>query len=85
MVVPDDLDVKSLLVSELNSVLYAAHPGVQRTIRKVRRYFEWKSMAGYIKEFIESCSTCQLEKTYHTIKKGKSLVLGPTRGQMARS
>ena len=39
VVVPDDLDVKSLLVSELHSVPYAAHPGVQRTIGKVRRYF----------------------------------------------
>ena len=39
VVVPDDLDVKSLLVSELHSVPYSAHPGVQRTIGKVRRYF----------------------------------------------
>ena len=39
VVVPDDLEVKSLLVSELHSVPYSAHPGVQRTIRKVRRYF----------------------------------------------
>ena len=43
VVVPDDLDVKSLLVSELHSVPYAAHPGVQRTIGKVRRYFWWKA------------------------------------------
>ena len=39
VIVPDDLDVKSLLVSELHSVPYAVHPGVQRTIGKVRRYF----------------------------------------------
>ena len=48
VVVPDDLDVKSLLVSELHSVPYSAHPGVQRTIWKVRRYFWWKGMAGDI-------------------------------------
>ena len=28
VVVPDDLDVKSLLVSELHSVPYSTHPGV---------------------------------------------------------
>ena len=39
VVVPDDLDVKSLLVSERHSVPHVAHLGVQRTIRKVRRYF----------------------------------------------
>ena len=46
VVVPNDLDVKSLLVSELHAVPYSAHPGVQRTIGKVRRYFWWKGMAG---------------------------------------
>ena len=70
VVVPDDLDVKSLLVSELHSVPYAAHPGVQRTIGKVRRYFWWKGMARDIREYVESCPTCQLEKTDHTMKKG---------------
>ena len=70
VVVPDDLDVKSLLVSELHAVPYSAHPGVQRTIGKVRRYFWWKGMAGDVREFVESCPTCQLEKTDHTMKKG---------------
>ena len=70
VVVPNDLDVKSLLVSELHNVPYSAHPGVQRTIGKVRRYFWWKGMAGDIREFVESCPTCQLEKTDHTMKKG---------------
>ena len=70
VVVPDDLDVKSLLVSELHAVPYSAHPGVQRTIGKVRRYFWWKGMTGDIREYVESCPTCQLEKTDHTLKKG---------------
>ena len=85
VVVPDDLEVKSLLVSELHSVPYAAHLGVQRTIGKVRHYFWWKGMAGDIREFVESCPTCQLDKSDHTLQKGKSLVPGNTRGQMARS
>ena len=34
MVVLDDLDVKSLLVSELHSVSYLAHPGVHQMIEK---------------------------------------------------
>ena len=39
VVVPNDLDAKSLLVSELHSVPYSAHLGIQRTIRKIRCYF----------------------------------------------
>ena len=83
MVVPDDLEVKSLLVSELHSVPYVAHPGVQRTIGKVRRYFWWKGMAGDIKEFVEACPTCQLEKTDHTMRKGslQSLVIPEAKWQ----
>ena len=67
---PDDLGVKSLLVSELHSVPYAAHPGVQRTLDKVRRYFWWCGMTGDVREFVESCPTYQLEKTDHMLKKG---------------
>ena len=83
MVVPDDLEVKSLLVSELHSVPYAAHPGVQRTIDKVRRYFWWKGMAGDVREFVEACPICQLEKTDHTMKKGslQSLVIPEAKWQ----
>ena len=83
VVVPDDLAVKSLLVRELHSVPYAAHPGVQRTIGKVRSYFWWRGMTGDIREFVESCPTCQLEKTNHTMKKGspQSLTLPEVKWQ----
>ena len=67
VVVLDDIDVKSLLVSELCVVPYFAHQRVSRTIAKVRRYFWWKGMAGDIREFVESCPTCQLEKIDHTL------------------
>ena len=70
VVVLDDLEVKSLLVSEVYCIPYSAHPGVQRTIGKVRRYFWWKGMAGDIREFGESYPICQLEKIDHTQKKG---------------
>ena len=83
VVIPNDLEVKPLLVSELHSVPYAAHPGVQRTIGKVRRYFWWKGMAGDIREFVESCPTYQLEKTGHTMRKGslQSLVIPEAKWQ----
>ena len=69
-VVPDDLEVKALLVRELHSTPYAVHPGVQRTIGKVRRYFWWKGMTSDVREIVESCPICQLEKTDHTQRKG---------------
>ena len=77
VVVLDDLDVKSLLVSELDSVPYSAHPGVQRTIGKVRRYFWWKGMAGDIREYVENCPTYQLGKIDHILRKGRLQSLTP--------
>ena len=85
VVVPDDLDVKSLLVSELHSVPYSVHPGVQRTISKVRRYFWWKGMAGDIREFVESCPDLPTGKIRSHIAKRKSPTPDHTGGQMARS
>ena len=81
VVVPNDLEVRSPLVSELHSVPYSAHPGVQRTIRKVRRYFLWKGMVGGIREYLESCPTSQLKKMDYTMRKGslQSLVLPETK------
>ena len=82
-VVPNNLDMKSLLVSELHAVPYSVHQGVQRTIGKVHRYFWWKGMAGDIREFVEICPTCQLEKIDHTLRKGslQSLVLPEAKWQ----
>ena len=85
VVVPDDLDVKSLLVSELHSVPYAAHPGVQRTIGKVRRYFWWKGMAGDIRGVCRELPNLPTGEDGSHTEKGKSPVPGHTRGQMARS
>ena len=83
VVVADDLDVKSLLVSELHAIPYSAHPGVQRTIHKVRHNFWWKGMAGDIRDFVESCPTCQLEKSDHTQRNRslQSLTLLEVNGQ----
>ena len=83
MVVLNDLDVKYLLISELHNVPYSAYPGVQRTLGKVRRYLWWKGTADNIREFVESCPTCQLEKIDHTLRKGslQSLVLRKAKWQ----
>ena len=84
VVVPDDLAVKSLLVSELHSVPYSAHPGVQRTLGKVRSYFWWKGMAGDVREFVELPDLPTGEDRSY-FEKGKSPIPDLTRGQMARS
>ena len=40
----------------------AGHPGVQRTLQAVTRYFYWSNMSRFITRFVTSCSACQASK-----------------------
>ena len=71
IVVPDNLNIKEQIVRELYSTPYNAHPGIQRTIAKVRRSFYWKGMLGDARQSVESCPMSQMEKSDHTVAKGK--------------
>ena len=54
IVVPDNFEIKDQIVRELHSTPYSAHPGIQRTIAKVRRSFHWKGMLGDVRHFFEN-------------------------------
>ena len=70
-VIPDNTSVKNFVVTELHAVPYSIQPGMQRTLQKVRRHFYWKGMTGNIREYVESCPICQVEKADHTLARGK--------------
>ena len=70
-VIPDSTPVKNFVVTELHAVPYSIHPGMQRTLQKVRRHFYWKGTTGDIREYVESCPICQVEKADHTLARGK--------------
>ena len=71
VVIPDDTDCKNKIPRELHSVLYSGHPGVQRTLARVRRGFCWKGQTGHVRIFVESCPVCQIEKSDHTLTRGQ--------------
>ena len=71
IVVPDNLNIKYQIIRELHSTPYSAHPGIKRTIAKVRRSFYWKGMLGDVRQFVENCPVCLTEKSDHTLAKGK--------------
>ena len=57
-------------MTELHVIPYSLHPGIQRTVQKVRKHFFWRGMTGNVREFVESCPVCQTEKTDHTLGRG---------------
>ena len=71
IVVPDDEGIKRRIVEELHSTPYSAHLGIQRTIGKVKKSFYWKGMLGDVRQFVENCPVCQMEKSDHQLTKGK--------------
>ena len=71
VVLPDDSEIRNLVIGELHSIPFMAHPGISRTVSKARDSFYWKGMAGDIRSFVEACPVCQLEKTDHTLSKGQ--------------
>ena len=38
-VIPDSTSVRNFVVAEMHAVPYSIHPGIQRTLQKVRRHF----------------------------------------------
>ena len=71
IVVPENEQIKTQVVQELHCTPYSAHPGIQRTIARVKRYFYWKATLGDIRKFIENCLVCQTETSDHTLAKGR--------------
>jgi hypothetical protein len=60
--VPEDEELRSLLISEFHDSLYAGHFGMSRTRVAVGCMFWWKSLAGDVAKFVSTCVTCQRNK-----------------------
>ena len=71
IVVPDKQEIKGHILQEMHSTPYSAHPGIQRTIARVRKSFYWKGMLGDVRQYVENSPVCQVEKSDHTLAKGK--------------
>ena len=48
----------------------AGHPGGQRTLQAVTRYFYWPNMSCFITRFVTSCSACQASKGSNRLPAG---------------
>ena len=70
IVVPEDKEIKEHIIEELHSTPYSAHPGIQRTIGRVRKSFYWKGMLGDVRQLVENFPVCQMEKSDYQLTKG---------------
>jgi hypothetical protein len=59
LVVPEDEELRSLLISEFHDSKYAGHFRMLRTRFAIGRMFWWKSLAGDVAKFVSTCVACQ--------------------------
>ena len=49
IIIPDDHSVRNSIVTELHVIPCSLHPGIQRTVQKVRNHFFWRDMTGNVR------------------------------------
>jgi hypothetical protein len=62
IVVPEDHEFRSLLISEFHDSMYAGHFGRARTRATVDRLFWWESLDSDVTKFVSTCIACQRNK-----------------------
>lgn len=56
---PENSTLIPILLAEYHSTLLGGHSGVQRTVQRLTPHFYWKNMQQHVKDYVQSCDTCQ--------------------------
>ena len=68
--VPKDVELWTELVRIHHDLPPAGHPGQWKTVELVSRNYWWPSMVKFIKDYVDTCDTCQHGKTSHARTQG---------------
>ena len=71
LVLPRYDGLREQVLRECHSTPYSAHPGRDKTLALVGRYFWWPGMAADVHKFVKHCDRCQRNKTLPQIPAGK--------------
>ncbi|XP_024312059.1 LOW QUALITY PROTEIN: uncharacterized protein LOC100823542 [Brachypodium distachyon] len=63
--VPQDLEIKKLILQEAHESPYSIHPGNTKMYLDLKEKFWWPSMKREIVEYIAKCAVCQRVKAQH--------------------
>ena len=62
MVVPNNTELRTMLLREAHDAPAAGHLGRARTIERLDRHFTWSGMTSDAREYVRTCDTCQRTK-----------------------
>ena len=60
--VPDDNELKKLILREFHAKLYSGHLGYQKTLTIVNKFYYWLDLKKEVAEFVARCLDCQQVK-----------------------
>jgi hypothetical protein len=65
MYIPEDGDIRSIILKEPHRVLYCVHPGVKKMYADMRKIFFWVCMKCDVVHFVTKCLEFQQVKANH--------------------
>jgi hypothetical protein len=63
--IPNNAEVKKIVLEESHSSQYSIHPGATKMYQYMKKLFWWPGMKKDIAEFFSKCLTCQKIKVEH--------------------
>ena len=63
IIVPDNRTLRTRIIAECHDADVSGHLGVQRTMQRLSKHFQWQMMAADVHDYVVSCSKCQRNKS----------------------
>lgn len=57
--VPDNLQLRRMIVADHHDTPIAGHPGIQATVRSVRSSYFWPGLQQFVRNYVNGCAICQ--------------------------
>lgn len=54
---------KQQIISEHHMAVFGGHRGVNQTVKRIQKQFDWEGISQDVTDFISKCSSCQMNKT----------------------
>jgi len=71
IVVPDNKELRKVLIHEFHNVPYAGHHGRDSTYAKLSRYYYWVGMKKDVEKHVKECERCQRNQQENRPSYGK--------------
>ena len=60
--VPDNSELKKVILREFHAKTYLGHPGYQKTWTAVKKFYYWSNLKRDVANFLARCFDCQRVK-----------------------